>query len=1230
MKRLISDLIDIPERVQKGDFVLGLTQGVKDPAATLKDYVVTEQLVGCFDDALSFIRSAIETGSSKAAFLHGSFGSGKSHFMAVLHLLLQHNPDVRGVARLAPVVGKHGRWLDGRKLLLVPTHMIGAENIESRVLDAYVQTVRTLHPDAPLPGVYLADKIFQNAREMREHHGDESFFRMLNRGKGSVDADWGSLETTWDAARFEEALHASPRSDVRLQLVGDLVANVLTAYRDMAKSRGEGFVMLDDGLSIISRHAQSLGYDGVVLFLDELILWLASHVADMAFINREGPKLSKLVEATTADRPVPIISFVARQRDLRELVGAHIPGAEQLSFADVLKHWEDRFHRIHLEDKNLPDIVAHRLLRPHSADAAKALKASFAEILRLRDEVLQTLLTGEADRAMFEKVYPFSPALLQTLIAVSSALQRTRTAIRLLLQLLVARRGDLAVGDVVPVGDLWDVVAEGDEPFMDAMRINFERARQLYTRKLRPVLEAQHGLRADELRALPESDPKGIAFRADDRIVKTLLLAALVPEVEPLRGLTAARLSALNHGSVVSTIPGREGRLVLERVRAWSAQVSEVRVSDERDPTVQIQLTGVDTDSILERAKIHDSTAQRRLLIKRMLFARLGIEDQDTLLIEHTVPWRGTRRRIEVVYTNVREMPDESLRARGDDWRVIIDFPFDEEGHGPADDRAKIEQFLGRGETARTFVWLPRFFNPQTKADLGTLVILDYLLTGERFIDHASHLSSTDRAAARALLESQKSQLEARIKQALLEAYGVTGSSDRLLLVDSTHRLDQTFECLEPGLIIAPPVAADLQEALEKIVGQLLTWQYPAHPEFSDEVKSTQVKKVWEEVRRATQARDGRSIVPKELRPLLRQVANPLKLGEMTDGDAFLLGQHWRLHFDRQYHQETPARGASASMKSELTVRKLRSYIDLPKRMGLPRELQNLIILTFAWQTNRAFFQHGGLIEGKLDGLHDELELREQDLPEEADWTEARRRAESIFGIASLSELRSAANVADLAKQVRDKVSAVREAVNNLVPRLSDWYRSFGVSDSGSHRLQTAKVALGLVESLTSPEAKEVIRALAKGSLVPTAQAIGTSIHQAGRIVAALSDSRLQVIAGTRNLSDDRQPDADALLSSVKDALLREELAQALEPVLSDAERRAVRLLAPPSSTPKPGPRKKEDVGPGRPRSVVVAEGARSGLSGEAVQRALKEIEEASKPKGRRLSISWTVEEEQG
>ena len=56
---LIKELIDIPERVNKGDFVLRLTEGIQKPEQTLKDYVVTDQLVKCFDHALSFIRSAV-------------------------------------------------------------------------------------------------------------------------------------------------------------------------------------------------------------------------------------------------------------------------------------------------------------------------------------------------------------------------------------------------------------------------------------------------------------------------------------------------------------------------------------------------------------------------------------------------------------------------------------------------------------------------------------------------------------------------------------------------------------------------------------------------------------------------------------------------------------------------------------------------------------------------------------------------------------------------------------------------------------------------------------------------------------------------------------------------------------------------------------------------------------------------------------------------------------------
>jgi pyridoxine kinase len=55
------------------------------------------------------------------------------------------------------------------------------------------------------------------------------------------------------------------------------------------------------------------------------------------------------------------------------------------------------------------------------------------------------------------------PALVDALVALSNALQRERTAIKLLNELLVEHIEDLKVGDVVGVGDLWDVLAGGED-----------------------------------------------------------------------------------------------------------------------------------------------------------------------------------------------------------------------------------------------------------------------------------------------------------------------------------------------------------------------------------------------------------------------------------------------------------------------------------------------------------------------------------------------------------------------------------------------------------------------------------------------------------------------------------------------------------------------------------------------------------------------------------------------
>ena len=82
-----------------------------------------------------------------------------------------------------------------------------------------------------------------------------------------------------------------------------------------------------------------------------------------------------------------------------------------------------------------------------------------------------------------------------------------------------------------------------------------------------------------------------------------------------------------------------------------------------------------------------------------------------------------------------------------------------------------------------------------------------------------------------------------------------------------------------------------------------------------------------------------------------------------------------------------------------LTVRRLRGWMDQPEAMGLPRDIQNLVIMGFALQGDYAFSLHGGPVEPRLERLDDELELREQPLPDEARWQEATQRLAAILGM---------------------------------------------------------------------------------------------------------------------------------------------------------------------------------------------------------------------------------------
>ena len=1206
---LIKDLIDIPERVQKGDFVLRLTEGVNQVEKTLAQYVVTPELKDCFDNALSFIRSALQSNSSKASYLHGSFGSGKSHFMAVLNLILQGIPEARGIKELAPAIAKHNEWIEGKKFLLVPYHMIGATSMESGILGGYVDYVRRQHPDAPIPGVYLAEGLFKDAQGLRASMGDEIFFAKLSEGTGG-GGGWGKLEHSWTAERFEQAVQSPPGAEDRSELISALVKQFFASYDVQTQGQGEAFVSLDTGLSVISRHAHDLGYDALILFLDELILWLASRATDINFIHREGQKLAKLVEAQMADRPIPIISFVARQRDLSELIGDGIPGAERLNFSDALRHWEGRFHRITLEDRNLPAIAEKRVLKCKTPAARDQLDASFEQATQVREAVMNVLLTREGDREMFRQVYPFSPALVQTLIAVSSVLQRERTALKLMMQLLVTHRDTLALGDIIPVGDLFDEVAHGDEAFSPDMAVHFDNAKRLYHLKLLPLLEKEYGNR-DELALMPLDDPKRVGFRNDDRLVKTLLLSALVPEVESLRGLNAERLAALNHGTIRSPIPGREAGEVLRRCRTWAGSVGEIRLGEENptNPTITVHLTGVDTDSILRQAEGIDNRGNRIRLVRSMVFAQLGISGDETECTYDFV-WKNTKRSCVVLFMNIRES-EASLPNLEHRWKLMIDFPFDEGSHGPSSDLACIQTYLDTSpEGTKTLCWIPQFFSADVKTDLGKLVILEHILTGDRIGDYTAQLSPQDRQTAKTLLENQRSILRQQFQNHLDAVYGISNSFPNT--IDQTHSLEasQQFVSLKPDFELRPPTVANLGAALTALLDQALGYEFPAAPAFEADVNRLgNLEKVLAVASEAAQDPQGRVEVDRALRGLVRQIANPLMLGEMgQDATHFVLGQHWKNHFLRK----------SAEAGGTMQVGQLRRWIDEPKPMGLPTEVENLLILTYAQQTGRSFYRHNVALDPNLKTLLNDCELREQKLPDAAQWEKAIGLAKDIFNL-SISPLRKASNVAELEGKVKTKAAGSVESCRDYATKLQEMLNQFGLPLEGD-RLTTTRATTALVERLHAKPAEEIIDTLALADIATTTTAMGECLGKATSLASTLEQTSWDIFTAIQSLSDDRQPRAQAILAEVIQALTSDEHVLALGSALKKAQSAAVRLLSQPVAPPP------QPVIPGGKR--VINQGSEVNLDVKSAQDRIVELsKELRTGQTLNLSLSWIIEE---
>ena len=117
-----------------------------------------------------------------------------------------------------------------------------------------------------------------------------------------------------------------------------------------------------------------------------------------------------------------------------------------------------------------------------------------------------------------------------------------------------------------------------------------------------------------------------IVLREEPHIAWTvLILIGWAAAGMMLKGLTAQRLAALNHGTFRSPIPGREAQDVLRKCRDWASEIGEIKITEDQNPIISIQVTGVDIEPILRAAEANDNAGNRRKRIREALFKELEI-----------------------------------------------------------------------------------------------------------------------------------------------------------------------------------------------------------------------------------------------------------------------------------------------------------------------------------------------------------------------------------------------------------------------------------------------------------------------------------------------------------------------------------------------------------------------------------------------------------------------------
>lgn len=819
----IVDYLDLPERPDLDAFITRLDDDADRVRQNLRQFVVTDKMRDDLDGMLGAVGERIAGGKDVGRFIYGSFGSGKSHLLTVLGKMLESDeqvydlghPHLRWLRTRQP-------WLDAKKVLVVRLNMMGKESLVTALYDAFNEA---LPPEVPPLSFTDDQRIFDLIDGDAKRLGGMDKLLQSAADEGAFDGVVG-MPPGLPLPMLTDYVHRVRSGGSRKQRLG--LAAALQTWRNHG---GEPvrpkdlWVDAKKGFALLSQHVKDHGYHAVAWLIDELVIWIREK--DRATYIKQINDLSAMVDHDAA-RALPFFVGVAVQMDIAETCPDDI---SEKGFREQLGFISNRFQpALHLEEQDLFEVCAQRVLaRRHDLSPAdkKAFNDAVDAEFKKHDASLRGL-SGNLDPGLVKRLYPFQPALLRVLVDVTQGLSRNRTSMAVLYGLL-HDRADLAVGQFVPLGALWDILFTADN--VQSLRRN---ARSSLAQKLADAAETWERL---EGKVTSVGQDKGAKAGELEQLVRSVLLAQLsekpwFPDGRALKeAITASTLLALNRSEVKALTERTGVSKVGQYFRALQGTAPQVHVQgDPADPHIEIKTTTVDLEKILAEARQRVGHPQRFAYVRQLLIEQLDLPLGSATQGKHKLTWRGTSRSGEVQVVNVRTLTYAGRTnqfAHGDnDFLLLVDYPFDEKpDRGRQDDIETVNNARARS-THWTLSWLPGHFSASELDALNNAAAVDLIRQDKRtYLQHYSPKEANEIARA---LETYQGGRRVELEESLRRLYFAEGE---------VHALKSTLD----GISLS---GTDQRKALEHLALQVLDKRYPNHPSFGRRVGKPEIQQL--------------------------------------------------------------------------------------------------------------------------------------------------------------------------------------------------------------------------------------------------------------------------------------------------------------------------------------------------------------------------------------------------